>query len=527
MVGFKLHLLSRSARLAIGTFFSILGTTTLLGGMLAADALARDGVVATDAIAPSLDPHKNLGSAGALFSSNVFNSLIGVNQTPKDGRGRHIPELATAWNVAKDGKSIEFTLRQNVFFHNGQAVTAEDVKFSIERAIAPETKNPMRSSWLNNIVSADVLSPTRVAIRLSNPWAGTLDAIAARGQIVPKAYLAEVGDAGFVKQPIGTGPFAFVSMRPGDRIEFKAFDRYWEGKSQFDKLTWRAISDVNTRVAMLASGEADAITDVPPSLVGLVRSNGGQVVNLRGGFQRFFFINNMRGGPLADQRVRMALNISVDRNAVFKAIFGGEVPMLNGPLSSHQIGGDSVKPYPYDPERARKLLADAGYPNGFSTELIYTPGRFADEGELLPSFASYWKRVGITVALKPLEYQQWLETASKKAYPAMLSFSKGAGIVADPLSAFDRHVNCDSLYSSYCNKELSALVNSSRGIIDPKRLTEIFSRAQRMAQEDAAQVFLYDLPFIMAWKKGLTWRSEYGTDLNGSWLLLTDADAKK
>ena len=505
----------------------LLVSGALLTGFFSGHAVARDGVVATDAITASLDPHRNLGSAGALFSSNVFNSLIAVNQTPKDGKGRHIPELATSWNIAKDGKSIEFTLRQGVYFHNGQALTAEDVKFSIERAIAPETKNPMRSSWLNNIVSVDILGPARVAIRLSNPWAGTLDAIAARGQIVPKAYLAEVGDAGFAKQPVGSGPFAFVSMRPGDRIEFKAFDRYWEGKSQFDKLTWRAISDVNTRIAMLASGEADAITDVPPGLAGLVRSNGGQVANLRGGFQRFIFINTMRGGPLADQRVRMALNIAVDRNAVFKAIFGGEVPFLNGPLSSHQIGGGAATPYPYDPERAKKLLAEAGFPNGFATELIYTPGRFADEVELLPSFASYWKQVGITVALKPLEYQQWLQTAAKKAYPAMLSFSKGAGIVADPLSAFDRHVNCDSLYSPHCNKELSALVNSTRGVTDPRILTEVFSKAQRMAHEDAANVYLYDLPFFMAWKKGLTWKSEYGTDLNGSWLLLADTDAKK
>ncbi|MFM9970146.1 MAG: ABC transporter substrate-binding protein [Burkholderiales bacterium] len=513
---------------AVAAVLALPAAMAILTGIFSATVAARDGVVATGAIAPTLDPHKGAGSAPAgIFAANVFNSLIGVNQTPKDGKGRHIPELATAWSVAKDGKSIEFTLRQNAFFHNGQPVTAEDVKFSIDRAIAPETKNPYRTSWLGNIVGADILSPAKVAIRLSTPWAGTLDGLAGRGQIVPKAYLAEVGEDGFAKQPVGSGPFAFVGMRPGDRIEFRAFDKYWGGKSQFDKLIWRAVPDVNSRIAMLASGEADVITDVPPSLVEVVKSNGAQVAHLRGGFQRYLFINTMRGGPLTDQRVRMALNIAFDRKVVFKAIFGQEVPFLNGPLSDFQIGGNAAKPYPYDPARAKKLLADAGYPDGFTTEVAYAPGRFADDAELLPSMASYWKKIGVSVTLKPLEFQQWLEAVSKKAYPGLMSFSKLSGSVSDPLSAFDRHVNCDSIYGSHCNKELTALVNSTKGVIDQKKLLEVFSKAQRMAHDDAGAVYLYDLPAIMAWKKGLSWRGEYGTDIGATWLLLVDSGAQK
>lgn len=495
------------------------------GTAMVPQVLAADAVVATTAITNKLDPHKTRGTAGTLFTANVFDTLITFNPTPSDGRGRHIPEIATSWTIAPDGKSIEFTIRQDGYFHNGERLTAEDVVFSINRIADPKTRHPYRRSYFSYLKNAEVLSPTKIRINYSTAKAAAaqLDAAASRIDVVPKAYIEKVGAEGFAEKPIGSGPYAMKSYRPGDRIELVANKRYWAGKPSFEKVTWRAVPDINTRVAMLCSGEADAITDIPPSLVTTVRRCNANVEVLRGVHQRILQINSLQGGPLADRRVRLALNIAIDRDAVFSAIFGqnAKVKRVNGPLSSYHIGGNAVKPYAYDPERAKKLLAEAGFSKGFSTEVYYTPGRYVGDSELLPILVSYWKKIGVNVQTRPVEYNQWLNYMKKKGFSGMLSFSKGAGIVAEPYSAFSRHVMCGGLFSSFCNKKLDTLLKTAKGVNDKDKLNQIFSKAQRIGHDEAVAIFLYDLPTIFGWKKGLTWRGEYGGgELNSDWTLL-------
>jgi peptide/nickel transport system substrate-binding protein len=494
-----------------------------VGGASAAEAgnVRRAVTVATSGLPSILDPDKAVGSADTMFAGNVFESLIQLNPTPSDGRGRHVPALATSWTISPDGKSIDFKLRQGVVFHDGTPMTAEDVKFSIDRAVAPETKNPYRSSWLANIEGADILDAATVRIRLSRAWAGTMDSLAARGQIMPKAYLERVGDDGFAKAPIGTGPLVFLSRKIGDAVEFKTFDHHWAKQPNATTVTWRQVPDLNTRIALLSSGEVDLITDILPSLTSTIESSGAKVQSLRGIFQRFLVINTLAGGPLADRRVRLALNLALDRKTLFKAVFGRDVPLLNGPLSATQIGGDGAEPYPYDPDRAKKLLAEAGLPNGFTTELNYASGRYIGEDELLPAFVSYWKRIGVHVDIKPMEQAKWIEVSRTKAYTGMLSFSKAVGQVADPFSAFDRHIHCGGLYSGYCNKELDALVDSAVGVIDEHKLEQVFAQAQKLAHDDAAQIFLFDEPYLIATKPGVKWAPEYGPDGGWSWNYIT------
>jgi peptide/nickel transport system substrate-binding protein len=474
-------------------------------------------VVATSGLPNNLDPHKGFGTADTIFASNVFETPFELNPTPKDGRGEYTPLLALSWKQSDDGKVIDLKIRQDVYFHDGSLMTAEDVKYSIDRAIAPDTKNPYKSSWLATIEGADVLDATTVRIRMSRPWAGIMDALAARGQVVPKAYIERVGDAEFSRHPIGTGPMVFVDRKIGDAVEFKGFDRYWGKKLNVTAVTWRQVPDLNTRVAMLANGEADLITDVLPSLASTIEAAGGKVDFLRGVFQRFLVINAQSGTPLADQRVRLALNLAIDRNRLINAVFGRDLPLVNGPLGDDQIGGKAAGPYPYDPGQAKKLMADAGYANGISIDLNYAAGRYVGDQELLPAFASYWKRVGIQVNLKPMEQGKWIQAARSKEYSGLLSYSKAVGQVKDPLSAFDRHILCGGLYSGYCNKEVDALVESSVGVIDEKKLADVFSKAQKIAHDDAAQVFLFEEPYIMAHKADVRWNSEFGPDRGCSW----------
>ena len=482
-----------------------------------ASAQDRDLVVATAALTNVLDPHKTVGEPGTAYIANVFDPLIRLNPTPSDGRGRHIPATAKAWKVSKDGLTIDFVLNEKAKFHDGKPVTAEDVKFSIERAVAPATKNPYLSSWLENIQGMDVLSPNTVRLRLTFAWAGTLDALAARGQIVPKDYLSRVGDVEFARRPIGSGPFAVESYKTGEVIELRGFADYWAGAPEARRITWRAIPDVNSRIALLASGNADLITNVLPSLAGTLAKDEFQVQFLRGAFQRFIQFNSIKGGPLADQRVRLALNIAIDRKALFPAVFGRDVNWVNGPSSSFQIGGNAAPAYPYDPALAKQLLAEAGYKQGFETELIYAPGRYIGDEELLPSLVSYWKKIGVDVRLVPMEYSNWLKAVAQKAFKGMATFAKAPGMVADPFSSFERHVKCGSLYSAYCNKGLDDVILSVRGVLDERRLEEAFSKVQLIAHNDPSAIYLFDEPAIVAHKRSIKWVSEFGPDLGVSW----------
>jgi peptide/nickel transport system substrate-binding protein len=251
-----------------------------------------------------------------------------------------------------------------------------------------------------------------------------------------------------------------------------------------------------------------------------VRKSGAQVDYLIGPVQRFVVINTLKGPPLSDKRVRMALNIALDRNAILNAVFGRSVEQLEGPLASEQIGGGGKLSYPYDPARAKALLTEAGYPNGFSTELIYPPGRYTGDEELLPTLASYWKRVGINVTLKATDYNEWLESVHEKTYAGLADFSKNDLPVSDPFSAFDRHIRCGASYSAYCNKQLDAMIDTVNSEIDVPKLTAVFTKAQQIAHDDAVQVFLYQEPGIIGVRKGLQWNSIYSPDTGIGWDVL-------
>ena len=497
-------------------------TVAIALSVLPFQARAVDGVVATVAITDLLNPFLTQGSAGTAYTANIFDTLVSYNQTPGDGKGRITPGIATSWTVAPDGKSIDFIIRDDAYFHDGSKITAEDVAFSMQMIVDPTTKHPYRSSYFETLQGAEQTGPNTVRLLYSRPWPGTFDALAARANIVPKKHYLEVGPDEYAKKPVGSGPYALTSYRRGDRMELTAMPNYWGGKPYFDKITWRSIPDVNTRVAMLCSGEADAITDIQPSLLETIRSCGANAGVLKGIHQRFLIMNTLHGGPLADKRVRQALNLALDRKPIFDAIFGSNVEWVNGALSAYHIGGKAAEPFPFDPVLAKKLLAEAGYPNGFSTELMYTAGRYVDEAELLPTLVSYWKKIGVNVTTRSVEYNQWINFAGTKAYTGLFSYSKGAGTIADPTSAFDRHVMCGALYSAYCNQELDAIVKSAAGIIDEKKLEEIFVKAQRISHEDPPAVFLYDLPTMFGWKKGLRWLGEYGAlEQGGGWNFLT------
>jgi peptide/nickel transport system substrate-binding protein len=277
------------------------------------------------------------------------------------------PSLAESWTMSKDGRTWEFVLRKGTRFHNGDPVTAEDVKFSFERyrgAAAPILKDRVRD--------VQVVDPGRVRFHLKDPWPDfmTFYGTSASGAawIVPKKYLEKVGEDGFRRAPIGAGPYKFVSFQPGIELVLEAFDGYWRKTPSVKRLVMRSIPEESTRAAALKRGEVDIAYFLNGPIAEDVRRTPGltlTAMRTNGVLFLMFPEQWTAGSPWADRRVRMAASLAVDRQAINEAESLGFSAPTGNIVPRHQEFALPIAADPYDPKRAKVLLAEAGFPNGF------------------------------------------------------------------------------------------------------------------------------------------------------------------
>lgn len=310
------------------------------------------------------------------------------------------PSLAESWTESADGRTYEFKLREGLTFHNGDPFTAEDVKFSL-----------LRYRWSQHqrdkIREVEIVDPYRVRIHLHTPWPdfmtyyGTLATGAA--WIVPKKYLGQVGDDGFKKHPIGLGPYKFVSYTPGVELVMEAFAGYWRKTPQVQRLVFKVATDATTRMAMLKKGEVDIAYDLDVPMAEAIKQDPKLKLAFSGGIATFwlaFFEQWDAKSPWHDQRVRLAASYAIDRQALSESeTLGASIP--TGSLMPRQF--DFVLPLetqPYNPAKAKQLLAEAGYPHGFDAgDLTPSPPYFS-MGEAI---ANYLGAVGIKVNVRTME----------------------------------------------------------------------------------------------------------------------------
>ncbi|MGH2578155.1 MAG: ABC transporter substrate-binding protein, partial [Actinomycetota bacterium] len=290
------------------------------------------------------------------------------------------PSLAESWTVSADHRAYEFKLREGVKFHNGDPFTAEDVKFSVERY-----KGAASSTLKARIAGIDVVDPHRVRFRLKQPWPDFMTfygtPATGAGWIVPKKYVEKVGDDGFKKAPIGAGPYKFVSFTPGIEVVVEAFEGYWRKTPSVKRLIFKSVPEESTRLAMLKRSEADVAYSIRGVLAEELKRTPG--LTLKPTYmpwtQWMQFTREQWDpkSPWSDRRVRLAANLAVDRKALNEAEFLG-LSRLTGSIIPHTFDFYWPAPlYPYDPGKARQLLAEAGHPNGFdggviSSDMVYS-----------------------------------------------------------------------------------------------------------------------------------------------------------
>ena len=322
--------------------------------------------------------------------------------------GLNTPSLAESWTMSRDGRTWEFVLRKGVRFHNGDPVTADDVKFSFERY-----RGAAASIFKQRVREVQVVDPLRVRFQLTEPWPDfmTFYGTSASGAawIVPKRYLEKVGDDGFKKAPVGAGPYKFVSFQPGIELVLEANESYWRKVPSVKRLVFRSIPDETTRGAALKKGDVDIVYFINGPIAEDVRRTPGLtlVATRTNGVLWVEFPEQWDPkSPWADRRVRLAASLSIDRQAINQAESLGFSGPTGNVVPRHQDFALAIEPHPYDPKRAKALLAEAGYPNGFDAGEFTPYPPYTGMGEAI---VGYFGAVGIKMRIRTMERASFLQ----------------------------------------------------------------------------------------------------------------------
>ncbi|MEJ2668055.1 MAG: glutathione ABC transporter substrate-binding protein, partial [Deinococcales bacterium] len=368
-------------------------------------AFAQSGTVnvAMSGNAITLNPGNTNGNLDFSIQRAIYEGLVGFNK-----EGKLVPELATSWTANSAATVFTFDLRKGVTFQDGTPFNAQAVKTYFDWVKDP-ANHFVRESLYNIIKSIDVVSEYQVRFTLSEPFGAMLYNFAhPAGRIVSPAAIQKYG-ADVDKHPVGTGPFDFVSWTPGQKIVLKANPNYWGGAPKVENLDFLFVPNAATRVAMLQSGEAQFIQDLPPELVNPIKANAKLTVSATPSIYVRFMAMNTQAKPFNNQLVRQALNYAVDKQTFVNVVAKGYGTELTAPIAKQVIGYSAQQPYAYDPEKAKQLLAEAGYPNGFTftiDSLNSTTYQQIDQ-VLQQMFA----KVGVTVKLNPMESGTFNSTA--------------------------------------------------------------------------------------------------------------------
>ena len=438
---------------------------------------------------PGLDLTASPASAiAAVVHYNVQECLVKVDRS-----GKLVPWLADRWYTT-DSKNYTFFLKKGVHFHNGREMKAADVKFVLERAANPETKHPFQKRYeiIREIIVKDDYT---VSIALKEVNANFLLEMARQGSVI---YPREAVDT-LKSAPIGTGPFTVADWVRGDRIMLaKNKDYHVKGLPHLDKVTFRFIPDPNSALAALKSGDIDvsAFGLGPENVVDLKKDPRFQVILGDTTNDVILAMNNSRK-PYSDKRVRLAITHAINKEEVLKgAMFGlGRILGSNvDPLNPYFV--DMSKAVPYDPAQAKKLLAEAGYPNGFDAVLRVSPQYYytVRTGEVL---VSQLAKVGIKVKIEQIEWGQWLSQVYKDANYDLTIIGH-----AEPWD-IGNYAN-PGYYFRWDNKDFQALYRESEQTVDDKKRREQFARLQKMMADEAPVVWLYMHPRLVVTKKGVT-----------------------
>ncbi len=440
---------------------------------------------------PSGDPHKTRGANGGHLLFNLFEGLVQLSGDMMSVT----PALATSWEQIDD-LSWSFTLREGVTFHNGEPFTAESVRYSIERILDP---NAVRfNTDFRQIGDVDVVDDYHVLIHLKTPDPVFIAKIAGL-HMVPPVYTASVSEEEFGTHPIGTGPYKLVEWVLGQRLVLEANDDYWNGRPSVDRLVFRPIPEASTRLAELQAGTVDIITGLNYDAIPLVDADPNLRVEANSGRRTVMMHMDLLNGakPLQDVRVRQAMSYAVDRQLLIDAVLNGYGTPLATIFRPDMAGYSAdFQPYPYDPERAKELLAEAGYPNGFSIRFMTSDGIVNKGVEVAEALAAMLGDVGIKVEVLPVALQVMRDMYIGNPDPAggnvepLFMFNYGAAI-PDATSPLKALVQTGGIEAFYNDPVLNELVDEYGSEVNVEARNQVAHEIQEKLYNDLPVIALY------------------------------------
>jgi peptide/nickel transport system substrate-binding protein len=471
-----------------------IGLALVLAG-LGFQARAADLRVGFTQDALTLDPGNHRKRETETIIRNMYDGLL-----TRDRKMRVVPELAESYRQI-DAQTYEFVLRQGVIFHDGQPMTADDIKFTFDRLIKDKAlggQTSPRKSLLGPVQEVSIVDPRTVRFKLSEPWP-LLPAMLPFQEVVSKKFVERVGDDAMATQVNGTGPFKLVEWRRGDAIIMERFAGYYGGAADIppvgpakvDRVIFKIVPENASRVAGLLAGELDIINELPPSAIKQVEASGNARVAKVNGTRSFFLAINVNKKPFTDARVRQALNHAVNKKLIIDRVLGGTATPLNGVLSPDTFAFKSDLPeYDYNPDKAKKLLADAGA-TGLSFT-IDTEGAFKDLAEAL---ASMFNRIGVQAKVQVWEgavlIPIWRDDVRRKDRDLYLtSWGNGSLDPSDIMLPTLRSGGRGNT-AGYANPEVDKLLDSAEVEINVDARRDLYLKAQEIVTREAPWVFLW------------------------------------
>lgn len=497
------------------------GLCLALSGWNASAADLRIGVASE---VTTLDPH-----FFHLTSNTEIHKLIYSGLVTQDADMKVVPDLAESWKTLDD-THWEFKLRPGVTFQDGTKLTADDVVFTYERARnVPNSPGPFQQ-YLKHVVKATATDPLTVVVETDGPDPILLNELQ-NVWIISRTIggNATSSDYNSKKVAIGTGPYRVVEWVPGDRIVLERFDNYYGPKPEWQKVTYRPITNDAARVAALLSGDVDLISSVPANDLANVKANPAFAISTMQSNRCFFWMLDverdnspmitdtdgkpMTKNPLKDVRVRRALSKALDRNALVSRVMQGQgVPASQFMPDGVPGTNPKLKPEAYDLEGAKKLLAEAGYPNGFGIAIASTNDRYINDAAMTQAVAQMWSRLGLKVTVNALPKAVYFPRGVKLEYS--VSLAGNSTDTSEPLSqlqyllgTFDPAKGAGAgNWGRYSNPAFDKLIAQAYGTLDDEKRAELVAQAYELSlgQDVAAVPMLFQ---ITAWgmRKGLTY----------------------
>jgi len=483
---------------------TLLALAVTLGGTGGAQSAPATSpvVIARGADIVTGDPTVDAYSIMRTIFLNICDPLVVFGPT-----GQVQPRLAESW-TAVDSKTYVFKLRRGVRFHDGSPLTAADVKFTIERIIDPQTKSVMAADYAPSIASVDAVDPLTVRVNLKVPLVPLIN-LMPYVFIIPKAAFQRMGEKEFARKPVCSGAYRFVEWVPNDRITLEAFPGYWRRAPRIQRVVFRALPDASTRLSALRAGEVDLVEGVSPDQVKLLEALPNlRVAQATSGRILFIFMDTSQE-PYTDKRVRQALNYATDWNAIAQGVYAGYARAVPGPILPHLFGYKPVPGYPYNPERAKQLLVEAGHGSGFEAVLESSNGRWLRDKEMVQAVAGYLQQIGIRPSVRVYEYGEYRRRYRAKQVKIGIWGYRDLSRDVDDIGF---HYEPDRDVNYWNTPALTRLFVQGREVTDPGRRRQIYGQALDIVNEEAPWIVGVSPDNLYGLSRRFVWRPVPGSD---------------